>query len=69
MSFVSDGDLAIDPVELPPGVLRIRPGPGANCSSAGSAIDVLFYASLIVTAIAMAIAAAIPPGGDEDEPR
>lgn len=47
--------------ELPPGVLCVRMGPGANCSSAGSAIDVLFYGSMIVGALAVALAAALPP--------
>jgi hypothetical protein len=54
---------------LPEGVLAVRLGPGANCSSAGSAIDVLFYGSVIVGALAVALAAAFPPrretaGGD-----
>ena len=47
--------------ELPCGVLRVRLGPGANCSSAGSAIDVLFYGSVFVGALAVALAAAFPP--------
>lgn len=54
---------------LPEGVLRVRLGPGANCSSAGSAIDVLFYGSVIVGALAVALAAAFPPkppGKDDD---
>ncbi|MCC6552816.1 MAG: hypothetical protein IT372_07310 [Polyangiaceae bacterium] len=46
---------------LPPGVLRARLGPGANCSSAGSAIDVLFYGSVLAGALAVALAAALPP--------
>lgn len=52
-----------DPPALPPGVLCVRLGPGANCSSAGSAIDVLFYGSVVLGALAVALAAAIPPGG------
>jgi hypothetical protein len=55
-------DPAADPAPaLPPGVLRVRLGPGANCSSAGSAIDVLFYGSVIIGALAVALAAAFPP--------
>jgi len=54
--------------ELPEGVLAVRVGPGANCSSAGSAIDVLFYGSVIVGAIAVALAAAFPPRPRDDEP-
>jgi len=46
---------------LPEGVLAVRMGPGANCSSAGSAIDILFYGSVIVGALAVALAAALPP--------
>ena len=53
---------------LPPGVLCVRPGPGANCSSAGSAIDVLFYGSAFVGALAVALAAAFPPKEPEAEP-
>jgi hypothetical protein len=53
---------AVEPApELPEGVLRVRLGPGANCSSAGSAIDVLFYGSVLVGALAVALAAAFPP--------
>jgi hypothetical protein len=56
--------------QLPEGVLAVRVGPGANCSSAGSAIDVLFYGSVIVGALAVALAAAFPPRErrDDDEP-
>lgn len=50
---------------LPDGVLAVRLGPGANCSSAGSAIDILFYGSVAIGAIAVALAAAFPP---KDEP-
>ncbi len=53
------------------GILAVRVGPGANCSSAGSAIDILFYGSVIVGAIAVALAAAFPPrdaDGDGGEP-
>ena len=46
---------------LPEGVLSVRAGPGGNCSSVGSAIDVLFYGSVIVGALAVALAAAFPP--------
>lgn len=56
----ADPDPAPAPA-LPEGVLRVRLGPGANCSSAGSAIDVLFYGSVIIGALAVALAAAFPP--------
>lgn len=57
---------------LPEGVLVVRRGPGANCSSAGSAIDILFYGSVIAGAIAVALAAAFPPRAsseEEDDPK
>jgi hypothetical protein len=53
--------------ELPEGVLAVRVGPGANCSSAGSAIDILFYGSAIVGALAVARAAAVPPRARDDD--
>jgi hypothetical protein len=52
--------------DLPEGVLAVRLGPGANCSSAGSAIDVLFYGSVIAGALAVALAAAFPPRPTDD---
>ena len=51
----------VSPPSLPEGVLAVRVGPGANCSSAGSAIDILFYGSVIASALAVALAAALPP--------
>ncbi|APR82912.1 Hypothetical protein A7982_08261 [Minicystis rosea] len=57
----------VEPLALPEGVLAVRVGPGANCSSAGSAVDVLFYGSVIVGAIAVALAAAFPPRERRDD--
>ena len=60
-------------MRTPPLPGRYTPGsivmicPGANCSSAGSAIDVLFYGSVIVGAIAVALAAAFPPRERRDD--
>ena len=34
-------------VTLPEGVLAVRPGPGANCSSVGSVVDMLFAAAVV----------------------
>ena len=34
-------------LELPAGVLAVRHGPGANCSSIGSVIDLLFGAVVV----------------------
>lgn len=47
--------------DLPEGISRVRIGPGANCSSAGSAIDVLFYGSVLAAAVALALSAAFAP--------
>ena len=44
---------------LPDGVLAVRVGPGANCSSIGSVVDLLFAAAAIVGATYAAIAIAI----------
>jgi hypothetical protein len=69
---VSDEARRVD--ALPPGVLVARVGAGANCSSAGSAIDILFYTSVIAGAIAVALSAAFPPraveppGGESGPP-
>ena len=57
----------VSPPSLPEGVLAVRVGPGANCSSAGSAIDILFYGSVIASALAVALAAALPPRARKEE--
>lgn len=58
-----------DPAE---GVLVVRRGPGANCSSIGSAVEMLFLSATIGTALLAAVAAALDPRDDEpdeaDEP-
>lgn len=59
------GDLPPDVPLLPAGVLCVRFGSGANCSSAGSAIDVLFYGSVLVGALAVALGAALPPASSK----
>lgn len=63
-----DGAPGFQPPTLPEGVLAVRIGPGANCSSAGSAIDILFYGSVIASALAVALAAALPPKGKDVRP-
>lgn len=63
-----DDTLDFQPPTLPEGVLSVRVGPGANCSSAGSAIDILFYGSVIASALAVALAAALPPKGKDVRP-
>lgn len=63
------------PEALSEEILQVRVGPGANCSSAGSTIDVLFYGSAVVASVAVAISALVQAKStqetdDEDkEPR
>jgi hypothetical protein len=44
-----------------PGVLVVRRGPGANCSSIGSAVEMLFLSATAAAAVLAAIAAAVRP--------
>ncbi len=44
---------------LPPGVLAVRLGPGANCSSVGSVIDLLFGAVVVSGVLYAAIHVAV----------
>ena len=64
---------AIDPEEI----LTLRRGPGANCSSIGSALDVLFLSATLAGVILVSVAAAFggergreaegdPPEGADD---
>ena len=50
---------AIEPGEI----LAVRRGPGANCSSIGSALDLLFMSSVAAGVVLAAIAASF---GDEE---
>lgn len=59
-----------EPVETPvadDGVLVVRRGPGANCSSIGSAVEMLFLSATVGTAILAAVAAALDPKDDDGE--
>lgn len=59
-------EAAEDPAE---GVLVVRRGPGANCSSIGSAVEMLFLSATLGTALLAAVAASLDPRDDEpDEP-
>jgi hypothetical protein len=49
-------------------VLVVRRGPGANCSSIGSALDVLFVTATIAGAILAAATAALAARADESVP-
>lgn len=46
--------------KLPEGVLAVRAGPGANCSSIGSVIDLLFGTAVLAGVVYAAIAASLP---------
>ncbi|MBI2390998.1 MAG: hypothetical protein HYV09_15510 [Deltaproteobacteria bacterium] len=47
------------PVQLPPGVLAVRAGPGANCSSIGSVVDLLFGTAVLASVVYAAVAASL----------
>lgn len=53
--------------KLPEGVLAVRAGPGANCSSIGSVIDLLFGTAVLAGVVYAAIAAALPDPPREEE--
>lgn len=46
-------------VQLPEGVLAVRAGPGANCSSIGSVIDLLFGTAIVAGVVYAAVAASL----------
>ncbi len=52
---VDDADDADD------GVLIVRRGPGANCSSIGSAVEMLFLSATVGAAVLAAVVAALRP--------
>ena len=59
-----------EPAETPvadDGVLVVRRGPGANCSSIGSAVEMLFLSATVGTAILAAVAAALDPKDDDGD--
>lgn len=54
------------PNDLAPHVLVVRRGPGANCSSIGSAVEMLFLSATAGAAILAAVAAALPPSPEDE---
>jgi hypothetical protein len=46
---------------LPGRVLAVRMGPGANCSSIGSAVEILFLSATAGAALIAAVSAALKP--------
>ncbi len=57
----SDTEAAATTDDLADGVLVIRRGPGANCSSIGSAVEMLFLSAAVGAAVLAAVVAAIRP--------
>ena len=49
-------------------ILAVRRGPGANCSSIGSAVEMLFLSATAGVAIVAAVSAALRPHDDDDPP-
>ena len=57
-------------VTLPEGVLAVRPGPGANCSSVGSVVDMLFAAAVVAGVAYASVAAGLAdPEADREADR
>jgi hypothetical protein len=48
------------------GILVLRRGPGANCSSIGSAVEMLFLSATVGAAVLGAVMAALRPRAAED---
>lgn len=55
-----DGDLSEH-------ILAVRLGPGANCSSIGSAVEMLFLSATVGAAILAGVSAALRPPSDEPD--
>ncbi|MGZ3423794.1 MAG: hypothetical protein ACXWUG_24710 [Polyangiales bacterium] len=55
-------------VELPEGVLAVRMGPGANCSSIGSVVDILFGTAVAAGFIYALVATALPDAPEKKAP-
>ncbi len=49
------------------GIISIRCGHGANCSSIGSAVEMLFLSATVGAAILAAVAAALSPDAEASE--
>ncbi|MBL8716380.1 MAG: hypothetical protein JNL79_10315 [Myxococcales bacterium] len=52
-------------IELPDGVLAVRRGPGANCSSIGSVVDLLFATVVTAGVVYAFVATALPERAEE----
>lgn len=56
------------PLDVSEHILAVRRGPGANCSSIGSAVEMLFLSAAAGVAIVAAVSAALKPSYDDDAP-
>lgn len=50
-----------------PDILVVRRGPGANCSSIGSAVEMLFLSAAAGAALVVAASAALRPHADDTD--
>jgi hypothetical protein len=53
--------------DMPEGILAVRAGRGANCSSIGSAVEMLFLSATVGAAILAAVSAALDPEADAQD--
>lgn len=56
------------PLDVSEHIIAVRRGPGANCSSIGSAVEMLFLSAAAGVAIVAAVSAALKPSYDDDAP-
>jgi hypothetical protein len=61
----SPDTLPLDDASDDDGVLVVRRGPGANCSSIGSAVEMLFLSATVGAAVLAAVVAALRPQAPE----
>lgn len=57
-----------EPDEAADGVLVVRRGPGANCSSIGSAVEMLFLSATVGSSLLVAVTAMLRPDDDPAKP-
>lgn len=58
--MTSDDETSAESI-LPEGVLAVRLGPGANCSSIGSVVDILFVSATVGGALLAGLSALTKP--------
>lgn len=65
MSDTAREDDVLDEADEGDGILVVRRGPGANCSSIGSAVEMLFLSATVGAAVLAAVVAALRPRAPE----